>query len=101
MSDLLFTFNNTYFPEAGATLPGLGMNIVRYNAGASSFNSINGATMQASPNIAAFRQIDGFWLDWNSSDPNSTSWDWSVDLNQRTALTKAKARGANIFELFS
>ena len=101
MADLLFTLNNTYFPEAGATLPGLGMNIARYNAGACSFNSINGSTMQVSPNIPAFRQMDGFWIDWFSSDPNSASWDWSGDFNQRTAMAKAKARGVNVFELFS
>src|SRR5688572_11721478 len=58
MANVLFTLNNTYFPEAGATLPGLGMNIVRYNAGACSWNSISGATMQVSPNIPAFRQME-------------------------------------------
>ncbi|HEY6228341.1 MAG TPA: glycoside hydrolase, partial [Verrucomicrobiae bacterium] len=101
MADVVFTLNNTYLPEAGATLPGLGMNIVRYNAGACSWNSINGATMQVSPNIPAFRQMEGFWLDWFSSDPASASWNWSVDGNQRNMLSKAKARGANVFELFS
>jgi galactan endo-1,6-beta-galactosidase len=57
--------------------------------------------MVASPNIPRFKQIPGFWLDWRSSTPTSTSWDWSVDANQRAMLAKAKTRGANLFELFS
>jgi galactan endo-1,6-beta-galactosidase len=99
LADILFTLNSTTLN--GESLPGLGMNIARYNAGACSWNSINGATMQVSPNIAAFRQIAGYWLDWNSTATNSASWNWNVDGNQRTALQKAKARGANLLELFS
>lgn len=101
LADILFTLNSTYLPEASATLPGLGMNIARYNAGACSWNSIGGVTMVASPNIPAFRQMQGFWLDWNSSDPNSASWNWNVDVNQRAMLAKAQARGVNLTELFS
>jgi len=99
LADVFFTRNYTSFN--GATLPGLGMNIARYNAGACSWNSIGGTTMSVSPNISPFRQVAGFWLDWNSSDPNSASWNWSVDANQRAMLGKAKTRGANKFELFS
>lgn len=85
----------------GQNLPGLGLNIVRYNAGACSSNTYAGASMTVSPNIKASRQVDGYWLDWASDDPSSSSWDWSRDANQRAMLQKAKAKGANIFELFS
>ncbi len=99
LANIVFTTNCTTLN--GVSLPGLGMNIARYNAGACSWNAINGDTMQVSTNIPAFRQIPGYWLDWFSSDPASSSWDWTVDANQRSMLLKAKARGANLFELFS
>lgn len=46
LADIVFTTN--YTSLNGQTLPGLGMNIARYNAGACSANSINGDFMQAS-----------------------------------------------------
>ena len=99
LADIVFTTNYTAFN--GVSLPGLGMNIARYNAGACSWNSINAEAMQASPNIPAFRQIEGYWQDWFSADPTTGSWNWTVDANQRSMLLKAKARGVNLFELFS
>jgi galactan endo-1,6-beta-galactosidase len=45
--------------------------------------------------------IHGYWVNPQSEDPTSASWDWSVDLNQRTMMQKARERGANLFELFS
>ncbi|KAH6610888.1 hypothetical protein Trco_000908 [Trichoderma cornu-damae] len=99
LADVFFTRNNQVIN--GQNLPGLGFNIVRYNAGASSFNTYNGASMVVSSDMKPSRQIEGYWLDWASSDPSSSSWNWTVDSNQRAMLQKAKARGANIFELFS
>ena len=99
LADIVFTTN--YTSLNGQTLPGLGMNIARYNAGACSSNSINGDFMQASANIPSFKQIGGYWLDWFSSDPTTASWSWTADANQRAMLLKAKARGANLLELFS
>ncbi len=99
LADIMFTTNYTILNNSA--LPGLGMNITRYNAGGCSSNSIDGTTMQVSPNIPSFRQIQGYWLDWNSTDPSSASWNWSADANQRAMLLKAKARGANWLELFS
>lgn len=99
LADIVFTTQSTALN--GQTLPGLGMNIARYNVGASTWSSINGESMVVSPNIPAYRQIQGFWLDWFSSDPSSASWSWIADANQRAMLSKAKARGANLFELFS
>jgi len=99
LADIIFTTNHTSLN--GYNLPGLGMNIARYNAGACATNAIGPDTMQVSPNIPAFRQMQGFWLNWYSADPASGSWNWSVDANQRSMLLKAKARGVNLFELFS
>ncbi|HTI98052.1 MAG TPA: glycoside hydrolase [Dongiaceae bacterium] len=99
LADLLFTTNAVTLNDQ--TLPGLGLNIVRYNAGACTSNAVNGATLQASPHIPAYKQIAGYWRDGVSSDPTSASWDWTADANQRAMLLQAKARGADRFELFS
>jgi len=99
IADLLFTMKTVDFQ--GEKLPGLGMNIVRYNLGACSWNEIDGRKMVTGKTIQPFRQMEGFWLDGKSDDPKSKSWDWSVDTNQRAMLQKAQDRGANYFELFS
>ncbi|KAF5011440.1 hypothetical protein FDECE_2460 [Fusarium decemcellulare] len=57
--------------------------------------------MVVSPNMILSRQIEGHWLNWDSSDPASSSWSWGVDSNQRNMMWKARDRGANRFELFS
>jgi hypothetical protein len=97
-ADIFFTTNAVSYN--GATLPGLGMNIARYNLGACSWNSVDGTTMVKSPNIPAFKQIEGFWQDWRNTDPASTAWNWNADAKQRAALLKATARGA-MSELFA
>ncbi|TDZ16821.1 Endo-beta-1,6-galactanase [Colletotrichum orbiculare MAFF 240422] len=99
LADIFFTTNSTTW--SGTSLPGLGFNIVRHNAGASSFNTVDGEKMVVSPKMILSRQIEGHWVDWYSEDPTSTSWKWDVDTNQRDMLLKAKTRGANRFELFS
>ncbi|KAH8664428.1 glycoside hydrolase superfamily [Xylariales sp. PMI_506] len=99
LADLFFTADTTTLN--GQSLPGLQLNIVRYNAGASSWNTYDGDTMVESANILASRQMEGFWQDWASTDPTSSSWNWTADANQRAMLLKAKANGATIFELFS
>lgn len=99
VADLLFTTKQVSI--GGEELPGLGLNIVRYNAGACSWNSVDGRRMAASKNISPTRQMEGFWLDPHQPDPDSTGWNWSVDANQRQMLIEAKRRGANRFELFS
>lgn len=86
---------------SGDQLPGLGLNIARYNAGASAWREFDGRKMVESKTILPFRQIEAFWLDPRSADPESPSWDWNVDANQRAMLLKARDRGANRFELFS
>jgi galactan endo-1,6-beta-galactosidase len=99
LADAFFTLKSTRVNSE--TLPGLGFNIVRYNAGASSSKAVGSERMVVSPNIKRSRQIDGYWVNWDSEDPASASWDWSVDGNQRSALQKAISRGANRTELFS
>ena len=99
VADVLFTSGMVDF--GGEKLPGLGLTIARYNAGACGWNEIDGRKMVVSKTIAPFRQIEGFWLDGKNPDPNSASWNWSVDANQRAMLRMAKERGANRFELFS
>lgn len=97
-ADIFFTTKSTAYN--GVTLPGLGLNIARYNLGASSWNSVTGETMVASPNIPSYKQIQGFWQDWNNTDPGSSAWNWNADANQRAALVKATQRGA-MSELFA
>ncbi|KAK6334451.1 hypothetical protein TWF730_003666 [Orbilia blumenaviensis] len=99
LAQILFSTSSTTYN--GQSVPGLGLNIVRYNAGACSTNTYGGTSMAVSPNIKASRQIDGFWLNWGSTDPSSSSWNWNVDQNQRTAMQNAKNNGANRFQLFS
>ncbi|MFI8187275.1 glycoside hydrolase [Streptomyces sp. NPDC085946] len=97
-ADLFFTTGSV--PYDGRTLPGLGLNIARYNLGACSWNSVNGASMVKSPNIPGFKQIEGFWQDWTDEDPASPAWKWSADADQRAMLVKATQRGA-VPELFA
>ena len=97
-ADLWFTTKSVTYD--GTTLPGLGLNIARYNLGACSWNSVDGESMVASPNIPRFKQIETFWQDWRNTDPSSPAWNWNADAKQVAAVTKAAARGATT-ELFS
>jgi galactan endo-1,6-beta-galactosidase len=99
LADLVFTTKMVTL--AGHDLPGLGMNIARYNAGACSWNEVDGRKMAVSKKMWTYAQMEGFWLDGKSADPHSASWNWTVDANQRALLLEAQARGANRFELFS
>ena len=72
LADIFFTTDSTTFN--GVSVPGLGFNIARYNAGACSWNTeSDGSTMVVSPDITSSRQMDGFWVNWASNDPTSTS----------------------------
>ena len=76
-------------------LHGLGLNIARYNVGGS------GSGMSVPTTMPAWKQIPGYWLNWNSSDPASSSFNWYTDSNQRNALWNARNAGATLFEAFS
>ncbi|KAJ7503127.1 glycoside hydrolase superfamily [Mycena galericulata] len=100
LADVFFTLDTTTYN--GYKLPGMGLNIVRYNAGACSQNAdADGAHMVLSPDMVPSREMQAFWLDWNSSDPTTASWSWTVDANQRNMLTLGLDRGVTIVELFS
>ncbi|KFY27586.1 hypothetical protein V491_00838 [Pseudogymnoascus sp. VKM F-3775] len=99
LADIFFTLKTTTL--IGLNLPGLGFNIARYNVGACSSNTYDSTSMVVSANIKSSRQVDGYWIDWASEDPTSSSWDWTVDGTQRQALRNAIDRGANRVELFS
>jgi galactan endo-1,6-beta-galactosidase len=99
VSNIFFSYASTTLN--GQSIPGLGLNIVRYNAGACSYSTYQGNKMVVSTTIKPWRQMDGFWLDGTSANPTSSSWNWSVDSYQRMAMEKARKNGANIFELFS
>lgn len=97
-ADLFFSTKTVSYN--GASLPGLGLNIARYNLGACSWNDVDGQRMTASPNIPRFKQIEGFWQDWRNEDPASSAWNWNADAKQRAMLVKATQRGA-MSELFA
>ena len=100
LADICFTTKTVGWQNT--LLPGLGLNIVRYNVGGGGGGaSIGGSKEQVSPNMPNFKNIMGYWLDWYNNDPSSQSWDWNRDLNQRKMLFRAKARGVNLVELFS
>ena len=84
LADLFFTLNYTAIPEVqrGVELPGLGFNIVRYNAGASSSTSVMGETMVLSPNIPPFKIMSVFWTGGCNDTANVTCWDWTADATQ-------------------
>ena len=89
-ADLIYTTKTT------GGYPGLGLNIVRYNLGG---GGIEQPQENKGPKLQWQMDIHGYWTDPNNTDP--TSWDWSVDENQRAMLEKAQARGANMLEMFS
>jgi len=89
-ADLIYTTKST------GGYPGLGLNIVRYNVGGGGINQPlenKGAKLQWQ------MDVHGYWADPNHGDP--TTWNWSVDGTQRSLMQKARARGANVFEMFS
>ena len=88
-------------------LPCLGLNILRYNIGGTGKAGDVPDTTENYANVADpyftpyYKEIQGYWKDWNSKDPNSMSWDWTRDSNQRAMLGLANACGVKFFEFFS
>lgn len=99
-SDLFFTTKTVPFLDA--KLPGLDMNIVRYNVGGGGSGGKWKGLNEKVPDIQPWpRRIDGFWLNGDSRDPKSISWDWSRDSAQRSVLKGAVKRGVNKVEFYS
>ena len=97
VADLVWTNKTT--TVNGLDVPGLNLNIARFNVGGCSWNTITNGSQQismvASPNIPKYKQIPGYWLDYHNEDPTSDAWDWTVNANQTIALQNALARGAH------
>ncbi|GAA2583558.1 glycoside hydrolase [Actinomadura fulvescens] len=103
LADLFYTRQAVKHPSLPKTLDGLGFNIVRYNVGACTWEPVGQQRqrMVESRNIRRRKQIEGYWLNWDSADPASPSWRWTADAKQRAMMQKARARGADLFEFFS
>ncbi|KAI9914374.1 hypothetical protein PsorP6_007113 [Peronosclerospora sorghi] len=105
IADAIFTLNESVTLDgATSAIPGLGLNIARYNIGGSSKKVIDDSgtdvAMQMSENMPPFKFMESFWEDWMNGDPTSTSWNWDADRNQRAMLQFAKVRGVNLLEAF-
>ncbi len=99
-ADLFFTQKSV--PVLGQALPGLGLNIVRYNVGGGGNNDhFNGAVENIPPAFSWYKHIDGYWINWNSPLPASPSWDWTRDSNQRRVLQAVRKRGVDHVEFFA
>ena len=108
IADAIFSLKSSVtlsLAKGSVEVPGLGLNIARYNAGASSDEPAGGDMMQRSPHVSDTRLVDAFWLTWEGQPPSginaSGTWDMTRDANQRTMMLKAKARGVDRLQLFS
>lgn len=103
-ADVLFTTNYVKVLPSSPLVPGLGLTIARFNPGGSGKpgDSIpeNLPRESTADKVWWFRDVDGYWLDWNSRDPQSASWDWTRDPNQRSLMMAASSRGVNIEFIF-
>ena len=108
-ADLIFSSKDVKLNDSN--FPGLDLNIARYNiggGGSSGDVSAFAEVIDKAPSndnaydgFEPYRDIDGFWKDNSSSDPDSSSFDWNRDPRQRSMLQLAKARGADTFEFYS
>ncbi|MGW7003330.1 glycoside hydrolase [Streptomyces sp. NPDC054933] len=102
LADIFYTTGSVAYH--GRTLPGLGLNVVRYNLGASMSQPAwpGGPSEATPPNQPAYKKIEGYWANWLSDNPADTnSWNWWGDSEQRNMLWKARDRGADVFQVFS
>ena len=98
-ADLFFTRKTVSFLKH--ELPGLGLNIIRYNVGGGGQGDIPDATENIPGNFPWYKDIDGYWLNWYDKDPTADSWDWYRYSNQRNMMWKARDRGVNLIEFFA
>lgn len=99
-ADLFFTDKTVPFLDK--QLPGLNMNLIRYNVGGGGRRETYENAFEQVPGILPWhRDIDGYWLNWGDKGPNSKSWDWSRDANQRAMMQASIKRGVNQIEFFS
>ncbi|KAJ3022680.1 UNVERIFIED_CONTAM: hypothetical protein HDU68_008980 [Siphonaria sp. JEL0065] len=105
-ADLFFTSKTTTITVNGnsVALPGLDLNIVRYNIGGTGrLNDYPGVTEYykntTMPEPEWWKLVEGFWV--NGASDASSNWDWTRDANQRSMLKAAVSRNVNIVEFFS
>ncbi|KAI8620987.1 glycoside hydrolase superfamily [Chytriomyces sp. MP71] len=86
-------------------VPGLGLNVVRYNIGGTGEDGDYPGTVETFKDSSSrsgldwWKLVPGFWTDGSSSDP--MNWDWTRDQNQRSMLNAIHKRGAQYIELYS
>lgn len=99
-ADVLFTQKNTAFNNS--VLPGLGLSIVRYAIGGGGRENDFADFVEIKPlDFAPHRNLEGYWINGDSEDLSSQSFDWTRDANQRSMMTAAKDRGIRNFEFYS
>jgi galactan endo-1,6-beta-galactosidase len=87
----MVTYNNQ-----SVYLPGLKLNVVRYNIGGGG----SGNTLYN--NTPWYKDIEGYWPgQWGNWNPADSSWNWNIDSAQRNIMWKARDRGANLIQFFS
>ncbi|KAG7378366.1 hypothetical protein PHYBOEH_000388 [Phytophthora boehmeriae] len=109
LAELLFSLSENPLVETTdgsiLDLPALGLNIARYNIGGSGSNVIDDGgeeiAMKISNDMPAYKTAESYWLDWLSSDPTTSSWNWTADAGQRTMLSLPTANGVDIIEAYS
>jgi len=86
-AQLLGTYNSVDYMGNGTALPGLGLNIIRYNVGGGGrAGDVSGTPENISSTLPWHKDIDGYWKNWTSKDITSSSWDWTRDAQQRAML---------------
>ena len=98
LADLCFTMKTLSLE--GAPVPGLGLNIVRYNIGASPGPESTGPERLAHLSILPHRRIPAF-ANAPTTSGSAPAWNWIADASQRNMLQKAVSRGADTVEFFS
>ncbi|KAJ3071727.1 hypothetical protein HDU98_004892 [Podochytrium sp. JEL0797] len=105
-ADLFFTNKTTSLTinNTQVALPGLGLNVVRYNIGGTGRpgdfpNASEYFEGSVAPGKEWWKLVEGFWVNGVSNDIQN--WDWTRDANQRSMLQAAIGRGVQNVEFFS
>ncbi|KAJ3064045.1 hypothetical protein HDU99_004604 [Rhizoclosmatium hyalinum] len=108
-ADLFFTTKTVTLKIGGVDipLPGLGLNIVRYNVGGTGRQGdfpgvteyFNGGVSSTATGLNWWDLVEGYWI--NGLSNSSSNWDWSRDVNQRSMLKAAIARNVQYVEFYS
>ncbi|ORY46996.1 hypothetical protein BCR33DRAFT_715379 [Rhizoclosmatium globosum] len=103
-ADLFFTTKTVTLKIGGVDipLPGLGLNIVRYNVGGTGRQGdfpgvteyFNGGVSSTATGLNWWDLVEGYWI--NGLSNSSSNWDWSRDVNQRSMLKAAVARKSSM-----